>query len=466
MTDRLRVCIILEGSYPFITGGVSAWVQDIITGLPEIEFALFTISPVANQSLRYVLPANVVEHKDIVLGAEHPRKKPDRAQRSGAVEAILPAHAKMFADDMPDIAAMMKSVPEGIDLEQDMLKDERAWNLLVRMNQQRNPAYPFSDYFWAWQAAHGMLFDSIREAPPEADVYHAISTGFAGLAALAAQGRYDKPFLLTEHGLYHKEREIEIRKADFVKGYQRDMWIKVYNRISEICYRKADRISALFEENRQKQIALGARPESAIVIPNGIDVQRFSSVKRVPRKGFHVGLVGRVVPIKDIKTFITAAKLVLDRIPGSEFYAIGPTDEDPEYYADCVALTDSLHISDRLHFTGRQNVLDYYAFLDLMLLTSIREAQPLVIMEGWAAGVPSVCTKVGNVPEMLDYDERFLSPSKDPEKLASCVMYVYEHPEEMKAINERNRKKTLSLYDKKDMLDSYRKLYAGMRGGS
>ena len=47
MVKPPRVCLILEGSYPFITGGVSAWVQDIIGGLPEIEFALFTLSPVA-----------------------------------------------------------------------------------------------------------------------------------------------------------------------------------------------------------------------------------------------------------------------------------------------------------------------------------------------------------------------------------------------------------------------------------
>ena len=57
----------------------------------------------------------------------------------------------------------------------------------------------------------------------------------------------------------------------------------------------------------------------------------------------------------------------------------------------------------------------YYEFLDVLLLTSVREAQPLVILEAYAAGLPVVSTRVGNVPELLDYDERFLASSQDAE---------------------------------------------------
>ena len=45
MNRRIRVCFVLEGSYPFITGGVSSWVHDLIQGMPEIDFVLFSISP-------------------------------------------------------------------------------------------------------------------------------------------------------------------------------------------------------------------------------------------------------------------------------------------------------------------------------------------------------------------------------------------------------------------------------------
>lgn len=447
MGRRLRVCLILEGSYPYITGGVSAWVQDVIQGLPEVDFALFTVSPQENQPLRYRLPPNVVDHRDYVLTVAPPQSSPRR---------------RLDTRDCSDLLTLMQRIPEGRWLAMDEYLTPRRWEELVRQNQAKNPVYPFAEFFWAWQSTQDMVHRLLALVPPDADLYHAVSTGFAGILGLAAQVRRRKPYLLTEHGLYHKEREIEIRKAAFVKGYQRDLWIEFYNEISALCYQHADGITALFEENRQKQIELGAPKDRAVVIPNGIDFERFSSVAKVKKPGFHVGLVGRVVPIKDIKTFITTAKISATEFPDAEFYAIGPTDEDPDYYEECVALVESLKLGDRFHFTGRQNVLDYYAFLDVMLLTSVREAQPLVILEGWSALVPCVSTRVGNVPEMLDYDDRFLAPSKDAEKLAAGIRYIRNHPEEMVTINQRNRAKVESLYNKKDLLDQYRRLYASL----
>lgn len=464
MDRPLRVCMVLEGSYPFITGGVAAWVQDIIQGLPEVEFSLLTLSPQADQKLRYTLPANVKEHVDMVL-SDAQKVKSGRKLGKQTRKAVLQFHQQLFDNKTADYNALITAAKHLEELDKGLLKDTNLWNLLVHSNAKKNPAYAFSDYFWAWQSSHRLLFNTLQVQAPEADVYHAISTGFAGLAALTASRTHKKPFLLTEHGLYHKEREIEIRKADFVRGYQRDMWINIYNNLSKICYQSADVVTALFEENRQKQIELGADPKRCLVIPNGIDIERFSSVVRTKKAGFHVGLVGRIVPIKDIKTFIAAAKIVLDQIPEAVFYAIGPTDEEPDYYKECVAMVESLHIQDRFLFTGRQNVLEYYSFLDLMLLTSVREAQPLVILEGWVAGVPCISTKVGNAPEMLDYDERFLAPSKDPEKIAKNVLYVYQHPEEIKAINERNKQKAIKLYNKKDLIQRYRELYAQFNPG-
>jgi glycosyltransferase involved in cell wall biosynthesis len=459
MSERhKRVCIVLEGSYPYITGGVSAWVQDLIVNLPEIDFILFTISPEPDQPLRYELPPNVVESRDIIL-TEQVGDASGGERIDELLREIGDSHQEMFSGGAPSLDQMIDLIPEGYSLSRVAVDHDDSWDLIVDSNQQRNPLYPFSDYFWAWKSSHQMIFNVLAAKAPEADIYHAVSTGFAGLAALAAQRRHGKPFLLTEHGLYHKEREIEIRKADFVRGYQRDMWIKIYNKLSTICYKSATMVTALFEENRQKQIELGASPHNTVVIPNGIDIERFASVERVKREGFIVGLVGRIVPIKDIKTYIATAKIILDEIPGAEVFAIGPTDEDPAYYEECVKLVKSLQMEDRFHFTGRQNVLEYYNFLDVMLLTSIREAQPLVILEAWSAGVPVVSTRVGNVAEMLDYDDRFIAPSKDADKLARGVKYIHDHPDEMAIIMEKNKKKVRDLYDKHDLHTRYRELY-------
>ena len=458
----LTVCLIIEGSYPYITGGVSAWVQELVKALPGVRFVLYSISPKKGQSLRYALPSNVVGHTDVVLN-EHCRIR--ARPRGGAgviVEPVRAMHAAFAAGSTPALETLVSRMPAGYFPYADALREERLWNMLISANQQHNPVYPFSDYFWSWKSAHDLAFTVIGQEMPGADLYHAVSTGYAGLAGVVAKLRTGKPLLLTEHGLYHKEREMEIKRASFVRGYQRDLWISMYNALSRICYRYADLVISLFEHNRRKQIELGADPDKAVVIPNGIDIPRFSSVKRKKRAGFHVGLVGRVVPIKDIKTFILTAKIAAEAIPEARFWCIGPTDEDPAYYEDCRALVESFALSDRFTFTGKTDVRGYYSFLDVLLLTSVREAQPLVILEAHAAGVPVASTRVGNVPELLDHDERFLAPSKDAAKLARAVLWVRDHPGEIEELARKNRDRVNRFYDKAQVYGRYLALYESL----
>ncbi len=455
---RPSVCLILEGSYPFITGGVSAWVHQLLLDLSEIDFVLYTISPAAQQEVRYELPANVVGHTDLVLGSPEPSRSRPR-HRDALLREIRKVHEQLFLDSAPALEEVIKGIPAGYNPYVEAVRSDIGWNMLVSANRRHNPVYPFSDYFWAWKSAHDMMFAVLAHPAPEADLYHAVSTGYAGLAGVAATIRTGRPLLLTEHGLYHKEREMEIRKTRIIRGYQRDMWIRTYNSLSRLCYRYARLIVSLFEVNRQKQIELGAPAERTRVIPNGIDVAFYSAVRREKRPGFHVGLVGRVVPIKDIKTFISMARIVSERVPEAEFHCIGPTDEHPTYFEECLILVRSYGLEEKFHFTGRQDVRRYYSFLDVLLLTSVREAQPLVILEGYCAGVPAVATRVGNVPELLDYDERFLAAPKDPEKLAQGVLYVRDHPQEMEALTAQNRERVLRFYDRTAVFQTYGELY-------
>ncbi len=458
---RPRVCLILEGSYPHITGGVSSWAHQLISALPEVDFVLYSISPKENQPLHYKLPENVVEHRDMVLSTKmKSRKKP--LDREMMLQEISRMHEAFQAGSTPDFSRIVEEMPADYFAYRDAVTSDVGWELISRSNQINNPIYPFSDYYWAWKSGHDMIFTVIGARPPQADVYHAVSTGYAGLAAVVAKLRTGRPYLLTEHGLYHKEREMEIRRVRFIRGYQRDMWIRTYNQLSKLSYRYADRIISLFEYNRRVQIEMGAPEDRTQVIANGIDVEFYASVKREHREGFHVGLVGRVVPIKDVKTFIAMSRIVKDRLPEAEFHVIGPTDEDSAYFEDCRTMVRSFRLTDCFHFTGRADVRDYYSFLDVLLLTSVREAQPLVILEAYCARIPVVSTRVGNVPELLDYDDRFLAASKDPEKLAEAVFYVHDHPDEMARLVEKNGEKARRFYDRRDVFRRYLELYRRM----
>jgi glycosyltransferase involved in cell wall biosynthesis len=458
MKNRIRVCLILEGTYPYITGGVSAWVHDLILGLPGIDFLLYTISPKRDQQLRYELPENIIGHTDTVI-SEHKRSKNNWFRKKKLLGEIKSFHDRMKNEATPPLDDFVKIIPEDFYLYRDAVSSDTGWNMILDGNARNNPVYQFSDYFWSWKSAHDMMFTILGTKPQKADIYHAVSTGYAGLAAIKAKIATGKSFLLTEHGLYHKEREIEIKRADFVRGYHKDMWINIYNRLSRLSYKYADTIIALFEFNRRKQIEMGALEEKTFVIPNGIDINRFTGIIRKKKEGFHIGLVGRVVPIKDIKNFILVSKIVSDIIPEARFYCIGPVDEDPAYYDDCKALVTNFRLNNKFEFTGRQDVDYYYSFLDVIVLTSVREAQPLVILEAYCVGLPVVSTRVGNIPELLDYDERFLSSPKDPEKLAQGVKYIYDNPREMEKIILKNKDKVIKFYDRKEVHRRYEEIY-------
>ncbi|MBN1411433.1 MAG: GT4 family glycosyltransferase PelF [Spirochaetales bacterium] len=459
MKSRLRVCLIVEGSYPYVTGGVGAWVHQLIQNLPGFDFLVFSISPKANQSLHYKFPENVLGHKDVVI--METRKSGRLFRRKKLFDEIRIMHERFESGDLPSIDTVAHMLPGGYFLHDDAVRNQTGWEMLTSGNQSRNPAYPFSDYFWAWNSSHLMIFNILGTEMPDADVYHAISTGYAGLAASMARIKKNRPFLLTEHGLYHKEREMEIKRTRYVKGYQRDMWIGIYNTLSRISYRYADKIISLFEANRRKQVELGAPQGKTMVIPNGIDIESFSSIRKQKKPGFHIGLIGRVVPIKDIKTYIIASKIILDLIPEVNFYCIGPTDEDEAYFEECKILVDNLRLAEKFVFTGKQRVADYYSFLDILMLTSIREAQPLVILEAFCSGVLVVSTNVGNVPELLNYDERFLSPPKDPDQLARKVKYIYDNYDGLSARIAQNRNKVIKFYNRHNVFGRYGELYAG-----
>jgi polysaccharide biosynthesis protein PelF len=160
-------------------------------------------------------------------------------------------------------------------------------------------------------------------------VLHTVSTGYAGfLGALLHQAR-GLPLVLSEHGIYTKERKIDLFKSEWIRdnrnvfqrdptelSYFRQMWIRFFEWLGRFCYDAADPIVALYETNRLRQIADGAiRRARTSNIPNGISLQRFAPLRalRPAEPPPVLCLIGRVVPIKDIKTFIRAMRRVVNR---------------------------------------------------------------------------------------------------------------------------------------------------------
>ena len=83
-----------------------------------------------------------------------------------------------------------------------------------------------------------------------------------------------------------------------------------------------------------------------------------------------LGFVGRVVPVKDVKTFVRAMKAVLARLPEAEGWIVGPTTEDEGYAAECRQLAATLGLEGRLKFVGFRPALEILPRLGLLVLTA------------------------------------------------------------------------------------------------
>lgn len=88
------------------------------------------------------------------------------------------------------------------------------------------------------------------------------------------------------------------------------------------------------------------------------------------------------------------------KIPDVQLSAVGSYEEDPIYYLECIELANNIGLGDDLKFLGHVNFKEFLNEMDLLVLTSISEAQPLVILEAGAAGIPTVATHVGGCSQL------------------------------------------------------------------
>lgn len=413
------VCLIVEGCYPYVQGGVAGWIDWLMRAEPHLTFHVVSLWPRPGQELlKYALPPNVLSFSTIYLqdfGAR-PRLRMASPRDVGGIAAMLSrltskGGIEPWREFSAKAAALSQRAPLSV-----MFNSPVAWEIVQRMYASDMPQSSFLHYFWAWRALLGGLF-AVAEAPlPRARVYHTISTGYAGLLAARATLETGRPALLTEHGIYTNERRIELLMADWVadnidKGHHlgddrtdlRDMWVHAFEAYARTCYEAADTIVTLYEDNQRAQRALGADATRLRVIANGIEPSRFSGLARAGDDDRPtMALIGRVVPIKDVKTYIAAAKLLKERIPDLRALVLGPLDEDAAYARECGDLVAGLGLSDTVEFRGSVNVVDYLPQIHVAVLTSLSESQPLVLLEAGAAGVPFVASNVGSCREIIE----------------------------------------------------------------
>lgn len=483
------VCLLLEGTYPFVTGGVSAWTHELITAQSDLTFHLVSMTPPSgNLQLKYKVPKNVLSID--VLPLQTMRRGSNSlssAQKEKFFERLeTPLYNLLTAGrlrDLEDVIALLKSHPNLGS--QVLLNSQEAWRMLLRMYHTAMGDLCFLDYFWSWRSLLGSMYSLMFTDIPPAHCYHSLCTGYAGLLLARIGLETKQPCLLTEHGIYTNERRIEIILADWLQDQKamnltvdrdkfhkdlKDFWIESFMSYSKICYQVADPIITLYEGNKDLQIADGAQLEKLHVIPNGVDFSLFSALPRDTNHPPTVALIGRVVPIKDIKTYIRSIYDLRNSIPNVRALVIGPTEEDPDYYAECVDMVKRLGLEETLIFTGKVDIRKFLPQMDVMVLTSISEAQPLTLLEAGAAGIPSVATNVGSCAEILygRSDELaseplgqggIVCPLASPKKISEALYQLLTDTEFHDACGSVMQERVRRYYDK-DLLDkTYHDVY-------
>ena len=488
MTD---VCLILEGTYPFVAGGVSTWIHQLISAMRDTRFSILYVSPFPNprREYKYLLPDNVVDIQDLYLHQLSVGESlSDPRRRRDGVAKLMELHEHMIAgrwDRFGSALPLLRDHATALSTD-DIFRSEESWAALSHFYERYAEDVSFLDFFWSWRSIYMPLLNTLRCPLPPARLYHTVSTGYAGLLACIARRTQDAGVLLTEHGVYTHERLLEISQATWIYTPQRErfrvqselsffkrLWLGFFDMMGRLTYHHADRVVTLFEGNRLKQIRAGAPEGKISIIPNGIDIDHYRGITLKPRGAGArtVAFIGRVVPIKDVKTFLHAAKLVLNQLPDAEFLVLGPTDEEPEYTQEVRSLARGLNLDKALRFVGKVDMREWYSKIDLVVLTSLSEAQPYVLLEANAIGIPVVATDVGACREMLEGrlpEDRRLGPSglltgvAHPEETAAAILRLLSDPALWNAMSESGRTRTMKHYDQSDLISRYLNLYEGM----
>lgn len=254
-----------------------------------------------------------------------------------------------------------------------------------------------------------------------------------------------------------------------------------FNRFYVSAFLFVERVLALFtkyiivvSEAQKNEIAERykvAKPNKIRVIPLGLELERFFSIqmhngklrsKMNIREDFAViGIIGRLVPVKNHRMFLDAVKqfsICSDTKVKAKFLVIGDGEERKqlEEYARI------LGIDGNVIFCGwREDMAEVYSDLDIVVLTSLNEGTPLVLIEALAAGRPVVATNVGGIGDVVeDGVNGYLVPSGDVNNFSHRLADLVGDPQKRHGFGLKGREIVRAKFSKERLIEDMERLYA------
>ena len=221
----MRICIVAEGCYPYVVGGVSGWIHGMIKSFPDQEFVILAI--VTNRSVRgkyvYELPENVTEIHELYLEDSDWGKR--RRRRSRMNKKEYEALRSLVLNQRVEWEVLFDFFQKQKYSLNDLLMGEDFLNAVTEYYKLNYSQIVFTDFLWTMRSIYLPLFFTMQMEIPKADLYHCVSTGYAGMLGSMAKYVHGGRLLISEHGIYTREREEELIKSKWVKGIYKNIWI-------------------------------------------------------------------------------------------------------------------------------------------------------------------------------------------------------------------------------------------------
>ena len=361
------VAIIMESTYPYLKGGVSAVVHDIVCENPDLTYGIIHIAWDKNSPHEdlYGMPENVKWVKVLYLSLEVNRDafaeacdpsalRMNFAERQALTQRLMDGFSALIAGD---VNPLWKLYDEGIN------PATRSYNLFGLFGTREFmqaiaglgffSEVPFGELFWKVRDFVSILFAILHERMPHARVYHAHTTGYAALIAAAAARDHGTSFLLTEHNLYIRDTVNTKLERNMAKPVTTDYaflneerehpglgpvtlderaWSVWFVEMGRFCYPSADMATYLYPKALEEARGIGApidqmnagEKDRAIILPNGMLIEsvaeayyaRQSARARILAEGrghvWRFVFIARVVPIKGLTDLIRSLAVLRD----------------------------------------------------------------------------------------------------------------------------------------------------------
>ncbi len=269
-----------------------------------------------------------------------------------------------------------------------------------------------------------------------------------------------------------RPRTVHTFHGHVLSGYFSAPVQRVFIEVERHLARATDVLIAVSPEVRDALLDRGiGHARQFRVIPTGLDLDPFLSIRTpsgVLRKALHlpsrtplVGVVGRLVPIKDVPTLLTAVAA----LPGSHLAVIGDGESRPSLERTAHALG----LAGRVHFMGwRADIPAILSDLDVVALSSRNEGVPVALIEAAAAGRPLVATAVGGVRAVLkDRVNGYLIEPGHAEQMAAALRRLLSDGDLRSRFGQEGRRHVAQRFSQQrllaDMTDLYRELLPARR---